>query len=135
MIILSPGLAFPPDIDTPSGITPIPEVFMNILSAAPLCTTFVSPATIFTPHLAAVSPIAATISSSSLKGSPSSIIKPQLKYSGIAPLAAKSFTVPQIASFPILPPLKKTGLTTKESVVNATLPIGSPAIIFHLRNA
>ena len=34
----------------------------------------------------------------------------------------KSFTVPQIESFPISPPLKKSGSTTKESDVSTGFP-------------
>ena len=42
-------------------------------------------------------------------------------YLAIAPVIAKSFTVPQTANLPILPPAKNKGFTTYESVVNAIL--------------
>ena len=47
-------------------------------------------------------------------------MKPALKYSGLAPAIARSLTVPQTASVPISPPGKKSGLTTKLSVVKAS---------------
>ncbi len=42
---------------------------------------------------------------------------------GVEPLTHKSFTVPQILSFPISPPLKNRGSTTKLSVVTAIFPL------------
>ena len=49
------------------------------------------------------------------------MIKPTLKNSGVALKLQRSFTVPQIASFPMSPPGKNSGSTTNESVVNARL--------------
>ncbi len=47
---------------------------------------------------------------------PSSIIKANDKYFGMAPHMATSLTVPCTANSPILPPLKNIGDTTKLSV-------------------
>ena len=44
------------------------------------------------------------------------MMKAQLRYFGSPPHMAMSFTVPQTASFPMSPPGKKRGLTTKLSV-------------------
>jgi hypothetical protein len=44
-------------------------------------------------------------------------MKPDVKYKGRAPLIARSFTVPFIASLPMSPPGKNIGETTNESVV------------------
>jgi len=52
-------------------------------------------------------------------GRPSSRMKPALRYSGRAPLIARSLTVPLTASVPISPPGKISGLITNESVVKA----------------
>ena len=49
-------------------------------------------------------------------------MSPQLKYCGIAPFIAKSFTVPHTANLPIFPPGKNAGCTTYESVENAIRP-------------
>ena len=62
------------------------------------------------------------IVSNSSKGRPSSKIKPQLRYCGTAPFIARSLTVPHTANLPILPPGKKVGCTTYESVVKAIRP-------------
>jgi len=43
---------------------------------------------------------------------PSSIMKDALRYKGLAPLIARSFTVPQMASLPMSPPGKKIGWMT-----------------------
>ena len=45
----SPGRAWPAEIATPHGTTPIPAVLTNNLSAAPRSTTLVSPVTMATP--------------------------------------------------------------------------------------
>ncbi len=42
------------------------------------------------------------------------------RYSGVAPLMARSLTVPLTARSPMLPPGKNSGRTTKESVENAS---------------
>ncbi len=51
---------------------------------------------------------------------PSSRIIATLSASGRAPATARSLTVPLTASSPIEPPGKRSGLTTNESVVNAS---------------
>ncbi|MNH30089.1 hypothetical protein D3C79_903600 [compost metagenome] len=51
------------------------------------------------------------------------MIKLQLRYSGLAPIMARSFTVPAMASLPISPPAKKSGETVKLSVVKAMGPV------------
>ena len=121
MISLSPGfILLPVLIFSISELRkPIPEVVINSLSHLPLSTTFVSPVTIFTPALAASSAIESAIKTRSSIGKPSSMIKEAAIYMGSAPDTARSFTVPHIASLPILPPGKKRGSTTYESVVSA----------------
>jgi hypothetical protein len=52
------------------------------------------------------------------------MMKPALMKSGVAPLIATSFTVPLTASAPMLPPGKKRGRTTNESVEYAIRPGG-----------
>ena len=99
---------------------PIPAVLIYILSPLPRSTTFVSPVTTCTPALSAVHLMDSTIFSKSSTGSPSSIIKEQLKYFGTAPHIAMSFTVPQTESLPISPPGKNIGSTTKLSVEKAS---------------
>ena len=111
-ITTSPGLALVPQMSTPGGISPIPAVLMNSLSAAPWLTTLVSPVTTSTPASRAASAIDRTTVSNSDSGSPSSMMKPQLRYSGRAPLIARSLTVPQTASLPMLPPGNSSGLIT-----------------------
>lgn len=65
--------------------------FIKIPSALPLSTTFVSPVTIFTPQGLDAVLMLSNILSKSLSGNPSSIIKPQLRYRGIAPPTVRSF--------------------------------------------
>ena len=48
----------------------------------------------------------------------------QVRYNGLAPMQARSLTVPQIDSFPIFPPGKNAGDTIKPSVDTAILPAG-----------
>ena len=48
------------------------------------------------------------------------MIRLQLRYIGTAPHMATSFTVPQTASLPMLPPGKNSGSTTKLSVEKAS---------------
>lgn len=55
------------------------EVFIKILSAFPLFTTFVSPAMIFTPASLAASFMEERIRFKSFSPSPSSMIKPTVK--------------------------------------------------------
>ena len=129
MIILSPFLILFIPIGLFLVITPMPVVFIKSLSPLPFSTTFVSPHTIFTLAFIASWLIDFTISFSSLIASPSSIIKESDKYKGIAPTTDKSFTVPQIDSFPILPPLKNMGSTTKLSVVMVISPGSLPRLL------
>ena len=53
-------------------------------------------------------------------------MNPTLKKRGLAPHIARSLTVPHTAIFPMSPPGKNTGFTTKESVVKAIRPPGIP---------
>ncbi len=105
----------------PSGMNPTPEVLIKIPSALPRSTTLVSPVTTSTPASAATFAIESSIFPRFSILNPSSRIRPQEMYLGTAPLTARSFIVPQTASFPISPPGKKMGLTTYESVVKANL--------------
>ena len=100
---------------------PMPAVLIYILSPRPRSTTFVSPVTTCTPAFSPVSLIASTTRASSAAGKPSSIINAQLRYFGSPPHIAISFTVPQTDSFPMLPPGKNIGSTTKLSVENTSL--------------
>ena len=108
---------------TPSQtISPIPAVFMKILSHLPFGTTFVSPQTTLTPlSLQVFASEPSTFSSSSIL-SPSSMMSEQLRYFALAPTIARSFIVPQAAILPMSPPLKKIGVTTKLSELNAIFP-------------
>ena len=94
---------------------------MKILSALPLGTTLVSPVTIVTPALSASDFMESSIRSRSSKGSPSSRMRAHEMKSGLAPMTARSFTVPFTASFPMSPPGKKIGVIVKVSVVKAML--------------
>ena len=129
IIILSPTLM----LLIPNGlfldITPMPVVFINSLSPFPFSTTFVSPHTILILAFIASWLIVFIISSSSFIASPSSIISESDKYKGIAPTTDRSLTVPQIDNFPILPPLKNMGSTTKLSVVMAISPDILPRVV------
>ncbi len=98
----------------------MPVVVMNSLSADRRFTTFVSPVTIATPANAAAAAIDATTRDNSSIASPSSMMKAADSQSGLAPLIAKSLTVPFTASSPMFPPGKNSGVTTNESVVKAT---------------
>ena len=68
----------------------------------------------------AAAAIASTSARSSSAGSPSSSTSERLSASGRAPPIARSLTVPLTASSPIEPPGKRSGLTTKLSVVIAS---------------
>ena len=115
----SPGRAWAPDKWTPSVARPMPVVVMNRPSTCPLPATFVSPATMRTPASAAVSAIAAAYCSTFAKGKPSSRTKAQVIYRGFAPMQARSLTVPQMLSLPMLPPGNSGGDTMNPSVVKA----------------
>ena len=88
-------------------------------------TTLVSPATICTPASRAVAAMLCTTCSNTSRFRPSSRIKAAVRYKGRAPIQAKSFTVPHTAKRPISPPGKKSGVTTKLSVVSTGLPASS----------
>src|ERR1017187_7861753 len=92
---------------------------MKSLSAEPLLTTLVSPVTMDTPAALAASDMDAVMRESSSSGSPSSMMKAAERESGRAPLMARSLTVPWMASLPMSPPGKNSGVTTNESVVKA----------------
>ena len=78
----------------PVGITPTPAVEMYSPSAAPLETTFVSPVTICTPAASAAAFMSATIDLSRSISKPSSITNAAESHCGLAPLTARSLTVP-----------------------------------------
>ena len=99
---------------------PTPAVVTKRPSALPRSTTFVSPATTGTPACSAARAIDWAIRRRSSSGKPSSITKAAESHSGSAPATARSLTVPFTASSPMSPPGKKSGLTTNESVVNAS---------------
>ena len=75
----SPGQALWLATSTWSGITPIPEVLMKILSTVPFGTTLVSPVTTETPARSAACPIAAMIVSNCSIAKPSSMISATLR--------------------------------------------------------
>lgn len=85
---------------------------MNIPSAAPRSTTFVSPVTISTRADRAARAMSPTTRLSVSSGNPSSRMKPALSHRGRAPHIARSFTVPFTARSPIEPPGKNNGRTT-----------------------
>ena len=103
-------------------ISPMPVVVMKTPPHCPFPATFVSPATSRTPASSAVFAIASAIWSSSSIRNPSSMTKAQVIYSGRAPMQERSLTVPQMLSFPMLPPGKNCGDTMKPSVVIASRP-------------
>jgi hypothetical protein len=104
-------------------------------SPLPRSTTLVSPVTMRTPAARAAAPMSCTMRASVAMGSPSSRMKPALSTSGVAPLMARSFTVPCTASVPMLPPGKMSGLTTNESVEYATRAPGSVSTVLSLSEA
>ena len=100
---------------------PTPAVVTKRPSALPRSTTLVSPATTATPAASRPrAPSTRAMRRRSSSGKPSSITNPALSQSGSAPATARSLTVPLTASSPMSPPGKKSGLTTNESVVNAS---------------
>ena len=104
------------------SITPSPAVVTYRPSPLPRSTTLVSPVTMPTPAAAAAACIEATTFSSVAMGKPSSRMKPALSQSGRAPHMQRSLTVPLTAILPMSLPGKNSGLTTCESVVNASRP-------------
>ena len=64
--------------------------------------------------------MSATMARSSATGNPSSITKAADSHRGSAPSTARSLTVPWTARWPMEPPGKRSGCTTKESVVKAS---------------
>ena len=102
---------------------PTPVVARYIRSAWPRSTTLVSPATISTPARArrcARSPRPPRAARRS-RGPPRGSSRASARAGGRPP-TARSLTVPLTASSPIEPPGKRSGLTTKESVVITTSP-------------
>ena len=90
----------------------ISYMLMNSPLPDPRSTTLVSPATICTPASRAAVATDCMMASRSLTRSPSSRIKPSVRYSGVAPCMARSLTVPQTARRPMSPPGKNSGRTT-----------------------
>ena len=110
--IFMPARTFFAEISTPLINSPMPAVLIKIPSACPRPTTLVSPVTIKISASRAVFAIESTIFFKFSRSKPSSIIIPTEIYLGIAPVTAKSLTVPQIESLPMSPPRKKIGRTT-----------------------
>ncbi len=98
----------------------MPAVVTNSPSALPCSTTFVSPVTRTTPARSHASAIAAATAPSTSRSSPSSRISAADRNNGRAPIIARSFTVPFTASSPMFEPGKNFGVTTNESVENAS---------------
>ena len=80
-------------------------------------TTLVSPVTIGTGTSLAVSSIERRTLSRTSMSKPSPIIIELARAKGLAPITARSFTVPLTASLPMSPPGKKSGLTVWPSIV------------------
>src|SRR5262249_24704126 len=96
-------------------------VVMYSPSALPCSTTFVSPPTIGTPARRAAAPAASSSARRTAVGVPASTMRLQRSARGTAPATARSFTVPLTARSPIEPPGKRSGRTTKLSVVIARI--------------
>jgi hypothetical protein len=90
----SPARAFAPPISRARGATPTPVVVMKTPSPLPRSTTFVSPVTTGTPQRREAPAIECTTLRSVASGKPSSRMKAALRYTGLAPSIATSFTVP-----------------------------------------
>src|SRR5215217_74704 len=120
--IRSPGRIAAGDRWARGSRLPTPVVHTYIPSALPRSTTLVSPVTTCTPAACAAAAIASTSARSTSLSSPSSSTRARLSASGRAPATARSLTVPLTASSPIDPPGKRSGLTTKLSVVTSTSP-------------
>jgi hypothetical protein len=88
-----------------AGIAPIPAVLINSLSAAPRCTTLVSPVTMAIPASRGCRH-AVDHGFQRLHRQPLFEDKTAGEIARIAPLTATSLAVPQTASLPILPPGK-----------------------------
>ena len=116
-------------MSTPAGTCPMPAVFTYTWSPWPASTTLVSPVTMLTPAARAASPMSWATRPITDSSVPSSSTKPQERYAGTAPLMARSLRVPFTARWPIEPPGKNSGRTTKVSVENAsrTPPISTTA--------
>src|SRR5574342_1413925 len=95
-----------------------PAVLRTMPSSSPLPITLVSPATTGAPASRLAARIESRMRRRSGRGNPSSITTAQVSPSGsVAPIMARSLTVPDTASRPMSPPGKKMGWTTGESVV------------------
>src|SRR4051794_16658651 len=110
--IRSPGARPAGDRSARPSRRPRPAVQMYISSAWPRSTTFVSPATTSTSAARAAAAIASTSPRRTSASRPSSSTSDTVSASGLAPAAARSFTVPFTASSPIDPPGKRIGRTT-----------------------
>ena len=94
---------------------------MTMPSTSPRPITLVSPVRIAVPASRQASRIDARIRSRSGRGNPSSMITLQVSPStSVAPIIARSLTVPETASRPMSPPGKNGGWMTCESVVRTS---------------
>lgn len=125
---ISPGRARWGRMSTPSGTSPMPAVLMKMPSPCPVSTTLVSPVTSRTSAASAAVPTASAMRAISASAVPSSRMNAVESAIGRAPDIARSFTVPFTARSPIEPPGNTSGLTTNESVENASRksPRGAP---------
>ncbi len=96
---------------------PKPEAVTINSSTPPLSTTLVSPAIRGIPTSSRASLIEPTVFLSRSMCSPSSNTMEDASATGVAPITATSFTVPQTANLPMSPPGKKMGFTVYVSVV------------------
>ena len=102
-------------------VSATPAVLMTIPSISPFPITFVSPVSTVAPASRQAARIDARIRSRSRRGNPSSMITLQVSPStSVAPITARSLTVPQTASRPMSPPGKNGGWITWESVVSTS---------------
>ena len=107
-----------PESGTTRSVRPTPVVLRTMPSISPRPITLVSPVTIAAPASRQVSRIEAWMRSRSARGKPSSMTAAQVRAStSVAPIIARSLTVPETERRPMSPPGKKMGWTTCESVV------------------
>ncbi len=115
----SPGRR-PPSVTT-RVVRATPAVLMTMPSTSPRPITLVSPVRTAVPASRQASRIDARIRSRSRRGNPSSMITLHVSPStSVAPIIARSFTVPDTASRPMSPPGKNGGWITWESVVRTS---------------
>ena len=118
----SPSRAFAAERTRPAGTIPMPDVEMNIPSAFPRSTTFVSPHAMITPVSSHTVLREERIRIRSCLSRPSSRMRDTERYFGCAPIMARSLMVPQAESLPMSPPRNSRGHTTNESLVKASVP-------------